>query len=59
MAEQKLDLQELDQVLKRNTSELPNHLQGASFSVFNDKGVYHTFFLFLDAILWLVYISRY
>lgn len=40
MAETKLDLHELDEILQRNTSELPNHLQGASFSVFNNNGGY-------------------
>lgn len=39
MSEKKLDLQELDQILKKNTSELPNPLQGVSFSVFNNKGL--------------------
>lgn len=38
MSEKKLDLQELDQILKKNTSELRNPLQGVSFSVFNNKG---------------------
>lgn len=38
MIETRLDLQELDQILKKNTSELPNPLQGVSFSVFNNKG---------------------
>lgn len=38
MSEKKLDLQELDQILKKNTSELRNPLQGVSFSVFNKKG---------------------
>ena len=40
MAEAKLDLQELDRILKKNTSELPNPLQGVSFSVFNNKGTF-------------------
>ncbi|CAD6585936.1 MAG: hypothetical protein ASARMPREDX12_002166 [Alectoria sarmentosa] len=38
MSEKKLDLQELDQILEKNTSELRNPLQGVSFSVFNNKG---------------------
>ncbi|KAL9101312.1 MAG: hypothetical protein Q9163_003424 [Psora crenata] len=38
MAEVKLDLHQLDHILKKYTSELPNSLQGVSFSVFNNKG---------------------
>ncbi len=45
MTEKKLDLQELDQILTKNTSELPNHLQGVSFSVFTKNGGYCTVFL--------------
>ena len=36
--EKKLDLRELDKILKKNTAELPDHLQGASFLVFNKNG---------------------
>lgn len=38
MDERKLDLHKLDQILEKNTSELPNALQGVTFSVFNSKG---------------------
>ena len=38
MAETKLDYERFDEILKKNTSDLPNPLQGVSFSVFNNKG---------------------
>ena len=43
MAERKLDGQELDQILKKNTSGPSGLLQGVSFSVFNNNGGYRTF----------------
>lgn len=36
----KLDLHKLDQILQKYTSELPNSLQGVTFSVFNRNGSY-------------------
>lgn len=38
MARQQLDSQELDEVLSRYTSELPNPLQGVTFMVCNAHG---------------------
>ena len=36
----KLDLQKLDRILQKYTSELPNSLQGVTFSVFNRNGLF-------------------
>ena len=44
MNNEAVDLAELDQILQRVTSELPNHLQGVSFIVFNKDGQCITLF---------------
>jgi hypothetical protein len=47
MAKMELDLKRLDEIMKTYTSELPNSLQGITFSVINSKGMYRIFFLTL------------
>lgn len=38
VAEKKLDLHKLDEILKKNTAKAPDSLQGVTFTAFNNQG---------------------